>query len=93
MVVLKEARNVKYSKFVEPGQTLTVTAEWLERSEQEVKFKAYGEVDGEQAVSARLTLATYNLAETDADKGLTDEVIRQKLREFHSLVDRGRVAV
>src|SRR6201996_9275201 len=33
MVVLKEARNVKYSKFVEPGQTLSVTAEWLDRNE------------------------------------------------------------
>ncbi|HWB08827.1 MAG TPA: 3-hydroxyacyl-ACP dehydratase FabZ family protein [Pirellulales bacterium] len=91
VVVLKEARNVKYSKFVEPGQTLSVTADWLERSEQEVKFKAYGEVEGEQAVSARLTLATYNLAETDAEQALTDEIIRQKLREFHSLIDRGRV--
>ncbi|HEX5445871.1 MAG TPA: 3-hydroxyacyl-ACP dehydratase FabZ family protein, partial [Pirellulales bacterium] len=30
MVVLKEARNVKYNQFVEPGQTLSVTAELLD---------------------------------------------------------------
>lgn len=88
MVVLKEARNVKYNKFVEPGQTLTVTAELLGQDEQEVKLKAYGEVDGQQAVSARLTLATYNLADADPDRALTDDVLRHKLRELLALVDR-----
>jgi 3-hydroxyacyl-[acyl-carrier-protein] dehydratase len=92
VVVLKEARNVKYNKFVEPGQTLTVTAELLDRSEQEVKVKAQGEVDGEQAVSARLTLATYNLADTDPGRALTDDVVKLKLRELFALLDRPRSA-
>ncbi len=30
IVVLKEARNVKYADFVEPGQVLTITADHLE---------------------------------------------------------------
>ena len=93
MVVLKEARNVKYNKFVEPGQTLTVAAELLERSESEAKFKTHGEVDGEQAVSARLTLATYNLADDNlADRALADQVVRHKMRELFALLDRGRAA-
>ena len=92
MVVLKEARNVKYNKFVEPGQALTVKAELLERGEHEVKIKAHGEVEGAQAVSARLTLATYNLADTDADRKLTDEVLKLKLRELLALLDRARPA-
>lgn len=92
VVVLKEARNVKYNKFVEPGQTLTVVAEITGQGEQEVKFKAHGEVDGEQAVSARLTLATYNLADSDPERALTDEVLRHKLRELHALLDRTRSA-
>ncbi|HVX11062.1 MAG TPA: 3-hydroxyacyl-ACP dehydratase FabZ family protein [Pirellulales bacterium] len=92
VVVLKEARNVKYNKFVEPGQTLTVTAELLDRSEQEVKVKAQGEVDGEQAVSARLTLATYNLADSDPERALADDVVKLKLRELFALLDRPRSA-
>jgi 3-hydroxyacyl-[acyl-carrier-protein] dehydratase len=92
VVVLKEARNVKYNKFVEPGQTLTVTAELLGRTDQEAKIKAQGEVDGEQAVSARLTLATYNLADTDPDRALTDEVVKHKMRELLALLDRSRPA-
>jgi 3-hydroxyacyl-[acyl-carrier-protein] dehydratase len=88
IVVLKEARNVKYNKFVEPGQTLTVTAEWIERSDHEARFKAFGEVDGEQAVSARLTLSSYNLADADAGHAVTDEVLRHKLRELLALLYR-----
>ncbi|HVA48785.1 MAG TPA: 3-hydroxyacyl-ACP dehydratase FabZ family protein [Pirellulales bacterium] len=88
VVVLKEARNVKYNKFVEPGQTLTVVAELIGQTEEEARFKAHGEVEGEQAVSARLTLATYNLADTDAGRALTDQVVRHKLRELFALLDR-----
>jgi 3-hydroxyacyl-[acyl-carrier-protein] dehydratase len=92
VVVLKEARNVKYNKFVEPGQTLTVTAELVGQTEQEAKIKAFGEVDGEQAVSARLTLATYNLADSDPQRSLTDEVVKHKMRELLALLDRARPA-
>ena len=63
MVVLKQANNVKYGQFVEPGQTLTVTAELLKRADGEAKLKVYGTVSGRIIVSARLTLACYNLAD------------------------------
>src|SRR5882724_7129716 len=33
-VLLKEAKNVKYKNFVEPGQTLTVTVEVMENGER-----------------------------------------------------------
>lgn len=103
MVVLKEARNVKYNQFVEPGQTLTVTAEVLEAApadparqgaggqdagRQEVKLRAAGTVGGEQAVSARLVLARYNLAEADAGRELTDQIIKHKMRELLALLHR-----
>src|SRR5271168_1212794 len=40
VVLLKEARNVKYANFVEPGQTLHVTAEIVEQDARETKLKA-----------------------------------------------------
>lgn len=85
-VVLKEARNVKYNSFVEPGQTLIVTAEWLSETEREVKIKAEGTVDGQATVSARLTLERYNLAEHDCRKHETDEVVKQQMRELFALL-------
>jgi 3-hydroxyacyl-[acyl-carrier-protein] dehydratase len=80
MVVLKQANNVKYAQFVEPGQTLTVTAEVLKFDEGEVKMKAYGTVSGRIIVSARLTLACYNLADRDPQYQSTDEATRKDLR-------------
>ena len=56
VVTLKEARNVKYSNFVAPGQTLTVTAEITQQDSRLTKFKAEGAVDGEVQLSGRLVL-------------------------------------
>jgi 3-hydroxyacyl-[acyl-carrier-protein] dehydratase len=87
-VVLKEARNVKYANFVEPGQTLTVTAEITAQEERAVKVKAHGEVDGVQTVSARLVLDCYNLADDDPHRAETDLVIVQELRKLSALLYR-----
>lgn len=81
IVVLKEARNVKYGNFVEPGQTLLVTAEILSQDPRETKVKAQGTVDGLATVSGRLTLERYNLAESQAESALADAVVIERLRE------------
>jgi 3-hydroxyacyl-[acyl-carrier-protein] dehydratase len=87
-VILKEARNVKYGNFVEPGQTLTITAEIAGQDEHEVKIKAHGAVDGKQAVSGRLVMSRYNLAEADPSRALADQVVIQKMRELLALLYR-----
>jgi 3-hydroxyacyl-[acyl-carrier-protein] dehydratase len=88
MVTLKEARNVKYANFVEPGQTLTISAEVLDQNERETKLKAQGTVNGVTAVSARLVLERYNLADEDPDRRIADDVVKQGLRELFSLLYR-----
>ena len=70
MVVLKQAGNVKYGQFVEPGQTLTVTAEILSQDGDGDEVKAQGTVDGRTTVSGRLVLERYNLADRDPDKAV-----------------------
>jgi 3-hydroxyacyl-[acyl-carrier-protein] dehydratase len=82
VVVLKQAANVKYGQFVEPGQTLTVTAEVLSHGERETKFKAHGSVDGRTTVSARLVLERYNLAERNPADAAVDEDMRQEMRNM-----------
>lgn len=77
VIVLREAKNVKYGNFMEPGKTLVVTSELVERTSDPAgdmaTFKGKGEVNGAATVSARLTVCCYNLrdrnpalAETDA---------------------------
>ena len=88
MIVLKEAKNIKYAKFVEPGQTLVVTAELLKQVDGEARFKAEGRLDGKTAVSGRLTLHCYNLADEDPRHAKTDETVRENLREWWALLYR-----
>jgi 3-hydroxyacyl-[acyl-carrier-protein] dehydratase len=90
MVVLREARNVKYADFVAPGQTLTVTAEIISHSERETKLKVQGTVDGRVNVSARLVMGQYNLADGNAARASADaHVLRQMKLQFGVLYPSG----
>jgi 3-hydroxyacyl-[acyl-carrier-protein] dehydratase len=81
MVVLRQANNVKFAQFVEPGQTLTITAEVLKFDDGQVKLKAYGTVCGRIILNARLALACYNLADANPQYRATDEAIRKDMRK------------
>jgi 3-hydroxyacyl-[acyl-carrier-protein] dehydratase len=85
-VMLKEARNVKYADFVEPGQMLTVTAEIIDQDDRETRLKTQGMVNGHVAVSGRLTLERFNEADITPSQGPLDDYTRRWLRElFNSL--------
>lgn len=88
MVVLKEAKNVKYGQFVAPGQTLQVTAEIVEQTEEETTLKARGSVDGRTTVSGRLVLQRYNLADREPSHAASDEVVRREMRDLFALLWR-----
>lgn len=90
VIVLREARNVKYGSFMEPGKTLVVTSELLNTSNEEsqglVSFKARGEMDGNATVSARLTLTRYNLRDRNPAWHDLDNRIVQQLRNQSMLL-------
>ena len=86
VVLLKEARNIKYSDFVAPGQTLEVTAEIIKHDETLTTLKAQATVNGNVAVTGRLVLERFNLADryplrTDTDPYLNNEM-RARLSEL-----------
>jgi 3-hydroxyacyl-[acyl-carrier-protein] dehydratase len=87
IVILKEAANVKYGQFFEPGQTMTVRAEIIHRSDEETKLKASGTVNGRMIVGARLTLKHYNLADINPIHRDTDRQIIRELKGQFSLLD------
>ncbi len=82
IVLLKEARNVKYSDFVQPGQTLEVTAEILKQDERLTTLKAQGTVDGKVAVNARLILERFNLADRHPTRASTDGYTKNEFRKI-----------
>lgn len=83
VVRLKEARNVKFQDFVEPGEVLIVTAQILKQDERTTTLKTQGTVDGQDAVSARLILERFNLTERDPDRAATDRYARRQFREAY----------
>jgi 3-hydroxyacyl-[acyl-carrier-protein] dehydratase len=80
VIALREARNVKYGTFMEPGRQMAVSVEWVESDASSANFKGRGEVDGQTTVSARLTLVRYNLSDRDPVLKPTDQRIVQHLR-------------
>src|SRR5262245_58479437 len=67
VIVLREARNVKYGNFMEPGKSLVLTAELVETNGAQAVFKARGEMEGSATVSARIVLTRYNLRDRNPD--------------------------
>jgi 3-hydroxyacyl-[acyl-carrier-protein] dehydratase len=86
IVLLKEAKNVKYSDFVEPGQVLTVTAEVMKEEGPQVTLKAEGTVNGRTAVTARLVLERSNLGDSDSSRADLDPYVRRRLQEQFQLL-------
>ena len=86
VVLLKEARNVKFAGFVEPGQQLTVTAKITKQDQVLMTLQASGTVGEFPAVSARLILERFNLADRDPQRGPADAGIRSQMRREFDLL-------
>ena len=86
IVILKEARNVRYASFVEPGQTLTVTAEIVKQDERLTTVKASGKVDGRSCVGARLVLERFNAVDTEFGEAASDAYTRREMRDLFNLL-------
>ncbi|MGF1634201.1 MAG: 3-hydroxyacyl-ACP dehydratase FabZ family protein [Phycisphaerae bacterium] len=80
VAVIREARNIRYGHFVAPGQTLTVTAEFLKQTDAGASFKVAGEVAGTQAFAGRLELAYFDLAQKNLADSSTDEALKAHAR-------------
>ncbi len=88
MIVLREAKNVKYGHFMEPGRQMIVTVEMTERNGKLASFKAKGEIEANLTISARVTLETYNLRDQDPALESTDQKLIAHFRELYRLLGR-----
>jgi len=89
IVVLREARNVKYGDFVEPGRVLTVTAEVQSQEGQLTKVKASGSVGDRTSLTARLVLERYNLADRIPYGDAVDARVRAEMRKLWAILHPG----
>ena len=85
-VVLREAKSFKFQGFVQPGSSLVVDAEIKKVDGLITKLKVVGSIDGKPSVSGRLTLESYNLAETEGrDKAVDDYMTFQFKKQYRRL--------
>ena len=90
VIVLREARNVKYGTFMEPGRQMTIRVDLAEQDAATATFKGKGELDGQSTVSAKFTVARYNLRDRDPALSVVDERIVRHLRELHAVISAKR---
>lgn len=82
-VVLREAKAMKFQKFVQPGGSLVVDAEIKKMDDSITKLKVSGTIDGEASVSGRLTIESYNLAEREGRDAAVDKYMIHQFRKFY----------
>lgn len=72
-ILLRETKALRYNNFVAPGHTLELSISLKKRNGDLWEFQGSGTVDGNSAVSARLTLEALNLADRNPDLKPVDE--------------------
>lgn len=88
VIALRDVRNIKYGTFMEPGKHMEITVDLLDRAEGLATFKGKAEMEGQQTVSAKYTLATYNLRDRDPELASVDARIVSELRQQALLLRR-----
>lgn len=83
-ILLKQAKAVKFNNFLKPGETLQVSATWKSSDETTTDFVASGTVNGQSAVSAKLTLSKQNLATHNPQLADNDRRVIEAMRELYS---------
>jgi 3-hydroxyacyl-[acyl-carrier-protein] dehydratase len=86
VIVLREAKNVKYGAFMEPGRQMLLTAELIEQNGALAEFKGRGEVDGNTSVTARFVLTRYNLHDRNPALRPTDDQLLAHWRARYSVL-------
>ena len=88
IIVLGEAKNVRFADFIQPGRMLTVNAQIVKLDGRQVQVKTQGLVAGRTAVSGRLILERSNLADTRVEMAATDEYLKRSFREQFTILYR-----
>lgn len=84
LIVLREARSVKFGDFLSPGETLRVTVEAKSQEDSVFKVKASATKEDRLTVSANLVLEACQTG--DPDWVGTDQDVRRRLRrQFEEL--------
>jgi len=88
MVLLEEAKNVKYKSFLAPGKQIEYAVEAKAIEEKASSFTGVGVSDGEQIVEARFGLRHFNLEDQDSALAAVDAKIISEMKKRWELLKK-----
>jgi 3-hydroxyacyl-[acyl-carrier-protein] dehydratase len=89
VIVLREAKNVKYGTFMVPGHAMEVSVELVKQEGGSATFRGKGNVQGgAQTVNAQVTLAAYNVRDKLPNATSIDERLIAHWRERFGWLSR-----
>jgi len=80
MILLEQARNVKYKSFLAPGFQIEYAVEAKAIEENVSSFVGAGVSDGEKIVEARFGLRHFNLADGNSAMAAVDAVVIESMK-------------
>jgi 3-hydroxyacyl-[acyl-carrier-protein] dehydratase len=86
MILLEQARNVKYKSFLAPGGQIEYTVEAKTIEENVSSFTGFGASDDERIVEAKFGLRHFNLADENSAMAATDAKIIEEMRQRWKLL-------
>lgn len=86
IILLKEAKNIKYADFVSPGNTLVIDVEMIKKDDRLATFKIAGRVDERTTLTGRLVLERYNLADENPEQDEIDQQLKERFQELKKVL-------
>jgi len=81
MILLEQARNVKYKSFLAPGSQIEYTVEAKTIEENVSSFTGFGLSHDERIVEARFGLRHFNLADEDSAMAAVDAKVIENMKK------------
>ena len=86
MILLEQARNVKYKSFLAPGAQIEYTVEAKTIEENVSSFFGFGLSNSERIVEAKFALRHFNLADEDPTMAAADATIIENMKQRWKLL-------
>lgn len=86
MILLEQARNVKYKSFLAPGAQIEYTVDAKTVEENVSNFAGVGVSQGQRIVEARFGLRHFNLADNNSAMAAVDAQVIENLKERWKLL-------
>jgi 3-hydroxyacyl-[acyl-carrier-protein] dehydratase len=86
MILLEQARNVKYKSFLAPGAQIEYTIDAKTIEENVSSFAGVGVSQGQRIVEARLGLRHFNLADDNSAMAAVDAQVIENLKDRWKLL-------